>query len=96
MTIFPAFSGGRRTMFVSADGRLYGTFTSESATWTEDDIGRWHITPEGRFCRTWHVWDHRRERCYTVYRKDERFELAVQDRFGTEVYTRVPGNPEGY
>ena len=83
-------------MFVSADGALYGTFTSGHAARTDDDIGRWHITPEGQFCRTWHVWERRRERCYTVYREGERFELTVQDRFDTGVYTRVPGNPEGY
>jgi hypothetical protein len=93
--IFPVGFGGRPTMFVSADGMLYGTFTRESAPRT-DDIGRWHITPEGQFCRTWHVWERRRERCYTVYRESERFELTVQDRFDTEVYTRVSGNPEGY
>jgi hypothetical protein len=96
VTIFPAYSGGRRTIFVSADGRLYGTFTGEAATRPEDDIGRWRITPEGQWCRTWHVWEHRRERCYTVYREDERFELATHDCFDTEVYTRMPGNPEGY
>src|SRR5262249_36213059 len=93
--IFPVGFGGRPTMFVSADGMLYGTFTRESAART-DDVGRWHITPEGQFCRTWHVWERRRERCYTVYREGERFELTVQDRFDTGVYTRVPGNPEGY
>ena len=31
-----------------------------------------------------------------LYRESERFELTVQDRFDTGVYTRVPGNPEGY
>jgi hypothetical protein len=96
VTIFPAFSGGRRTMFVSADGRLYGTFTGEPATRTEADVGRWRITPDGQFCRTWHVWANRREHCFAVYREDERFELARPDRFGTEVYRRQLGNPEGY
>jgi hypothetical protein len=90
-------------MFVSADGVLYGTFKGGPAAGTEHDVGRWHITPEGQFCRTWHVWDKRRERCYTLhvalpvmYRGGETFEFSVQDRWGTEMYRRVPGNPEGY
>jgi hypothetical protein len=103
VTSFPAVFGGRRTMFVSADGMLYSTFTGRPDGRTSYDVGRWHITPEGQFCRTWHVWDHRRERCYTLkvslpimYRGDEIFEFAVTDRWGTEIYRRVPGNPEGY
>jgi hypothetical protein len=94
--IFPVVFGGRLTMFVSADGGLYGTFKGEPAASTEDDIGRWHITPEGQFCRTWHMWDNRREPCYTVSWEGEHFELAMQDRFVKEVYTRMLGNPEGY
>ena len=101
--IFPVVSGGRRTMFVSADGVLYGTFRRRPDGDPEHDVGRWHITPEGQFCRTWHVWDNRRERCYTLnlslpvmYRGGETFEFSVTDRWGTELYRRVPGNPEGY
>jgi hypothetical protein len=93
---FPVVSGGRLTMVVSADGGLYGTFKGGPDVGTVDDGGRWHITSEGQFCRTWHWWDNRRERCYTVYREGEHFELALQDRFSTEVYRRVPGNPEGH
>jgi hypothetical protein len=103
VNFFPTLFGGRLTMFVSADGLLYGTFKAGPNLGTADDVGRWHITPDGQFCRTWHVWDNRWERCYTIsldwpimYRGGESFELSVTDRWGTEMYRRVPGNPEGY
>jgi Beta-lactamase len=103
VTSFPGIFGGRLHMLVSADGLLYGTFTRRPDGGTEHDVGRWHITPEGQVCRTWHVWDHRRERCYTLsvslpimYQGGETYEFAVTDRWGTELYRRVPGNPEGY
>ena len=103
VTSFPAIFGGRLAMFVAADGMLYGTFTRRPDGGLEPDVGRWHITPEGQFCRTWHVWDHRRERCYTLQvtppalsEGGDTFAFAVTDRWGTERYRRVPGNPEGY
>jgi hypothetical protein len=103
VTSFPGVFGGRLSMFVAADGLLYGTFTRRPDGGAEHDVGRWRITPAGQFCRTWHVWDHRRERCYALlvslpvlYQGDETFEFAVTDRWGTELYRRVPGNPEGY
>jgi hypothetical protein len=90
-------------MLVSADGLLYGTLTHRPDGGKEHDVGRWHITPEGQFCRTWHVWDHRRERCYTLhvsrpvsYQVDETFAFAVTDRWGTELYRRASGDPEVY
>jgi hypothetical protein len=102
-TSFPGVFGGRLAMFVAADGVLYGAFTRRPDGGTEHAVGRWHITPEGQFCRTWHVWDHRRERCYTLHvslpvmsQGGETFDFAVTDRWGTELYRRVPGNPEGY
>jgi hypothetical protein len=63
---------------------------------TDDDVGRWHITPAGQLCRTWHVWDARRERCFTVSQEGETFTFLPQDRFGQGVSRRVPGNPEGW
>jgi hypothetical protein len=103
MTTFPAIFGGRLAMFVGTDGTLYGTFTRQPDGVTEHDVGRWHIAPEGQFCRTWHVWDHRRERCYTLHisrpvldQGGETFTFAVTDRWGTALFRRVPGNPEGY
>jgi CubicO group peptidase (beta-lactamase class C family) len=96
VTSFPGGFGGRLSMLVSADGLLYGTFTRRPEGGTEHDVGRWHIAPDGQFCRTWHVWDHRRERCSVVYREGETFELELKDRFAKEVYRRVLGNPEGY
>jgi hypothetical protein len=103
VTSFPAIFGGRLAMFVGTDGTLYGTFTRQPDGVTDHDVGRWHITPEGQFCRTWHVWEHRRERCYTLHvsrpaleQGDETFAFAVTDRWGTALYRRVPGNPEAY
>jgi hypothetical protein len=96
VTIFPGVFAGRLAMLVAADGLLYGTFTRRPDAGPEHDVSRWHITPDGQFCRTWHVWDHRRERCSVVYRQGETFELEPKDRFAKEVYQRVLGNPEGY
>jgi hypothetical protein len=102
-TNFPAIFDGRLAMFVAADGMLYGTFTRRPASGLEHDVGRWHITPEGQFCRAWHVWDHRQERCYWLHGSHsaldpggETLEFAVTDRWDAARYRRVPGNPEGY
>ena len=88
--------GGQVTLFVAADGVLYGRFTVAPDLGTEHDVGRWRITPDGQFCRQWHVWGSQREHCFAVYRQGETFELELQGRFAREVYRRVPGNPEGY
>jgi hypothetical protein len=84
------FYADRLHMFPAAGGVIYGTLPEAI------DVGTWHITPDGQFCRTWHVWDVRRERCYTVYREGEVFELYMQDRWGKVVLRRASGNPEGY
>jgi hypothetical protein len=102
-TSFPVVFDGRLAMFVAADGVLYGTFTRRPDGGTEHDVGRWHVTPDGQFCRTWHAWDHRRQRCYTVHvtpaalsQGGDTFAFAVTDRWDRALYRRVPGNPEGY
>jgi hypothetical protein len=95
VTIFPAVFGGHRTLFIAPDGVLYGRFTGLDGS-TAHDIARWHITPDGQFCHTWHVWGGRRERCSEVYREDETFAFSRQNRLAEEVYRRVLGNPEGY
>jgi len=77
-------------MFLAAGGVLYGAVKDDI------DIGTWHMTPEEQFCRTWHVGDGHRKRCYAMYREGETFTLELQDRWGQEVLRRVPGNPEGY
>jgi Beta-lactamase len=82
------FYGDDWHMFPAADGVIYRTSKNGS------DVGKWHITPDGRFCRAW--WDDQRERCYMVYREGESFELYLQDRWGKVVVKRVPGNPERY
>ncbi|HEX9871451.1 MAG TPA: hypothetical protein VGC99_23175 [Candidatus Tectomicrobia bacterium] len=91
------FYTGPMNIFIAADGVLYGTVKRGPDGASEQDVGTWHITPEGQWCRTWRWWDNRRERCHIVYREGETFELSVKDRFfGTGPYRRVPGNPEGY
>jgi CubicO group peptidase (beta-lactamase class C family) len=82
------FHGDDWHMFPEANGVIYRT--SKNGT----DVGKWHITPDGQFCRTW--WDARRERCYKAYQQGETFELYLQDRWGKIVVRRAPGNPEGY
>lgn len=84
------FYAGPLNMFPAADGVLYGRAKDNI------DVGTWCITPDDHFYYTWHAWDGRRERCAIVYREAETFELYAKDRFGKEVYRRVPGNPEGY
>ena len=91
-TEFPdnTFYTGPVHMFPASGGVLYGTRKDDL------DVGTWRITPDGHYCRQWHVWDGQRQRCYTVFREGERFELYVQERWGKVVLRRVPGNPEGY
>jgi CubicO group peptidase (beta-lactamase class C family) len=83
------FYGDRGHMFLAANSVLYGTRREDI------DIGTWHITPDGDFCRKWNVWDGR-ERCYSVYRERETFELYSRDRWGKQVLRRASGNPERY
>jgi len=87
---------GHVTLFVAADGVLYGTFKVETDLGTEYDVGRWHITADGQFCRQWHVWGSQREHCFAVYRDGETFDLQVRDRWGTVSLRRNAGNPERY
>ncbi len=84
------FYVGRQHVFIEPGGRVFGTGRDDV------DVGAWHITPDGHYCRTWNVWDNGRARCYTVYRDGETFELHVQDRLGKSVLTRRVGNPERY
>ena len=93
---FPGSLRGHLTMFVAADGMQYGRLKTRPDAGAEHDVGTWHITPDGHFCNTWHVWRSRRERCFAVYREGETFELYPQDRLGKDAYRRVLGNPEGY
>ena len=82
-----------RHLFLAASGVQYGA----SKGGPGHDVGTWHITADGQFCNTWHVWRGRRERCFVVYREGETFELHATDRLDKGVsHHRVPGNPEGY
>jgi hypothetical protein len=95
VTNFPAVFDRQYTLFIASDGVLYGRSTGPDGS-VADDVGRWRITSDGQFCRTWHVWNSRHERCVMGYREGESFEFSLHDRFAKEVYRRTPGNPEGY
>jgi hypothetical protein len=81
---------GRGHIFLAASGVQYGRWPAAT------DVGTWHITADGQFCNTWHVWRGRRERCLLVYPEGETFELHAKDHLEKGVYRHVPGNPEGY
>jgi hypothetical protein len=65
-----------------------GTLTFDSAAGV--DVGRWHVTDDGRFCRAWQVGDRRRLRCYHVHRDGDEIELRADDRWSVIRYRRVP------
>ncbi|HEV2054337.1 MAG TPA: serine hydrolase domain-containing protein [Methylomirabilota bacterium] len=81
--------GGLR-LYIAPDGIVYSTLGSGF------DIGRWRITPEGLYCRTWNVTDGGRKRCYRVYREAETFTLHVHDRFGVVKLTRARGKSQEF
>jgi CubicO group peptidase (beta-lactamase class C family) len=77
-----AFRTGRQELSFEAGGRLSGTIGDDF------DVGTWEIMPDGRYCRTWNVWDGRRSRCYTVHRVGEMLEIYVEGRWGKAVLER--------
>jgi hypothetical protein len=87
---------GQLSMFVSADGVVNDAFKAEPDGGTWRDAGRWHIMPAGQYYVRWHVYGDRREGCFVVSREAETFDFFPKDRFGKEMFRRVPGNPEGY
>jgi hypothetical protein len=88
---FPVYDRGPVQLYLAAGGRLYGT-SPEGV-----DVGTWHITTDGQWCRTWHVWAGGRERCYTVSRVGtDQFTLYPHDTWDRWDVTRRRGNPEGY
>ena len=46
---FPVYDRGPVHLYLAAGGRLFGT-SPEGV-----DVGTWHITPDGQWCRTWYV-----------------------------------------
>ena len=84
------FYSGRGHTFFDASGLIY------SGSPDSVDVGRWSITAEGQFCRTWNVSDSARPRCLRVYREGETFEFHPVDRWFVGTARRVPGNPERY
>jgi hypothetical protein len=88
---FPFYDRRPMHLYLAPGGALYGT-APEGV-----DVGTWHITPDGQLCRTWHVWDGGRQRCYAVSRVGtDQFTLYPQDTWDRWDVTRRPGNPEGY
>jgi hypothetical protein len=84
------FGVGLVRVFIAPDGRQY------SAVGTGVDVGRWRITPEGLYCRSWNVSDGGRERCYRVYRDGETFSFHVHDRWTVLRWTRTRGRAAGF
>ena len=79
------------------------TFASELSSWTLEpwgvvwaetrtdlDVGRWHITDDGQYCRAWNVWERGLPGCFTVYREGDRFEFESADRWTFLRMERVP------
>jgi hypothetical protein len=65
-----------------------GTLTVESIVGL--DVGRWHVTGDGRFCRVWQVGDRGRLRCHHVHRDGDDIELRSDDRWSVLRFRRVP------
>jgi len=64
-----------------------GVATIESSS--DLDVGRWQLTDDSQFCRTWNVWDRGRPRCYRLYREGETFALHAVDRWGVVKLRRM-------
>jgi hypothetical protein len=85
------FYGPGVHFYIDPRGVLYGA-TTEAV-----DVGRWEITPDGRYCAAWNVYDRGRRRCHTVHRQDQTFEFLVDDRWSiASSLERTPGNAERY
>ena len=75
--------GGSRIEYAS-DGRVY-------IRWPDGaDVGTWRITPDARFCRTWHASDDGRERCYVVRPTADGWQLDNLERFTRVLLKRAP------
>jgi hypothetical protein len=79
-----AFDSGASTIAVDRSGVV--TVDAKG----DVDVGRWHITDDGQYCRTWNVGDRGRPRCYRVYRDGEAFELHAVDRWTVTKLRRRP------
>ncbi len=82
------FTIGAQRLFFAAGGRLYGTAPDAR------DLGTWTITPGGRVCRAWTVWDNGLSRCYAVFRDGETYAFDIPERFSRFVARRNPGGLE--
>ena len=79
-----AYTAGPLWISYAPDGRVY------SRSPQGVDVGRWHITADGRFCRTWHASDDGRERCYLIRPTAEGWQLDNPERFTRVRLKRAP------
>jgi hypothetical protein len=79
-----AYTAGPVWISYTSDGRVY------SRSGAGVDVGTWRITADGRFCRTWHVSDGGRERCYVVRPTANGWQLDNPDRFTRVLLKRAP------
>jgi hypothetical protein len=84
------FSAGDTHIFFAPDGIAFRK-SKDSV-----DAGTWRIADDGGLCRTWHVVDGGRARCFDVYRTGETVELQTRDRWSTTILERRTGNPERF
>lgn len=79
-----AYTAGPGWISYAPDGRMY-------SRWPEGvDVGTWHISPDARLCRAWHVLDSGRERCYVVRPTADGWQLDNPERFTRVLLKRVP------
>ena len=84
------FGAGGLRVFIAPGGVQY------LAAGTRVDVGHWHITPEGLYCRVWTVTDDGRERCHQVSREGETYTFHVHDRWTVFRWTRTSGRPADF
>ncbi|MGH7519569.1 MAG: hypothetical protein ACREOC_19215, partial [Gemmatimonadales bacterium] len=58
-------------------------------SWGVFDVGRWEVTDDGEYCRTWNMWDGARRRCHRVYQNAEGLEFHAVDRWTVTKARRV-------
>jgi hypothetical protein len=79
------FMSGAFRLRVADDGVVYG------ASPDGVDVGTWSIRPDGAYCRTWHMGDGGRTRCYDVRGlADGALELSLPDRWSRFVLRPAP------
>lgn len=83
--------------FASAVGRntFYGSGAVVGESGERFDVGRWEITADGQYCRTWNVWDRGRRRCYRVHATTDGLEFQPVDRWDVVRLRRATRSRQG-